>query len=239
MKAQRRHELKTNTLAEALAKMPNKGQRYGTQILISILVGILIAVLIRYRMAASQERLARAADNLAVARQEMAEWKIIPPAQQATLGTEYYENLSGRLDAVLTDIDDKDPKIAALAMLTRGDLDWTFAHVSMASTQPAQSGQSSDELLKNSAEAYRQLIDTYPNEHFDVIAARFGLAAIAESQHDWDNATKQYQAISDDPNADGSMANLAKARLANLSSLEHPLLIGQSSLPTLGPTTRP
>jgi hypothetical protein len=240
MKAQRRHELKTNTLAEALAKMPNSGRRFGTQVIISILVGILIAVLIRYRIAASQDRLARAADNLAVARQEIAEWKMIPTAGQAALGSEYYRDLAGRIDSVISDVGDKDPKTAALAMLTRGELNWTFAGVSQASTQPAEPGESDDELLKNAGDAYRQTIDAYPNEHFVVISARFGLGAVDESQHKWDDAANEYQAIIDDPNAAGPFADRAKERLAALSSLKKPLLIGQATtLPSFGATTQP
>src|SRR5580693_3851172 len=114
MKAQRRHELKTNTLAEAVVHLPDTGKRNAATAITIILAGLLIGLLIRYRLNAGQERQARAADNLAVARGE------IDLIRQMSLGSvdpsqpqEQFRDAQSRLDTVLSDVGGSNSKLAA------------------------------------------------------------------------------------------------------------------------------
>ena len=50
MKAQRRHELKQNTLAKGLENLPEVSRRHGTKILVVVMVGLLVTLLIRNRV---------------------------------------------------------------------------------------------------------------------------------------------------------------------------------------------
>jgi hypothetical protein len=227
MKAERRHELKTNTLAEALAGMPERRWQH-TGVTISIaLGGVLIFLLVRYRMTANQTRLARAQDNLAVAREEIDEIRQetmmnVDPSQPLELA----RDIGSRVDSVLSEAGDSNPTLAAEALVARGDLDWIMAGISAATTQPIAGQQSSDELLKGAQSAYQQVVTNYPKQSLSVTTAQFGLAAIDENHHDWDGARKEYQAIIDDPQSGEVFQTQAKNMLASLSQVTQQPIIG-------------
>jgi hypothetical protein len=233
MKAQRRHELKTNTLAEAMAHLPDTRLRSAVSMALTILGAAAVGLLIRFRLNAGQERILRAQDNLAVVQEEISEIRqlqtqMADPSQPGEL----FIDITSRLDAVLTDAGGDQPLLAAEALLARGDADWQMAGVASSTTQPSQNPQQSPESLLASAEAaYRQVITAYPQQHFTVSSAHFGLAAVDENRHDWDKARQEYQAVADDAQAGPLMKAFAQNRLATLDQLEHPPVIVAASAP--------
>jgi hypothetical protein len=244
MNAERRHELKTNTLAEALAKMPNRGRQWITTGLTALIALILVGLLVRYRINTAALRLQRATDNLAVAREEVDQIKqyalqMVDPSQPEEL----YKDITSRLDLVLSDAGDSNPKLAAEALVARGDLNWNMATFSAAlvaaTTQPVVGIQSSPELIRAAQSAYNQVIDGFPQQDFSVNTARFGLAAVAENNHQWDEARKQYQAVSDDANASELLKQLAQGMLKQLDQIEKTPVIGPPLPLSTQPTTMP
>jgi hypothetical protein len=241
MKAQRRHELKTNTLAEALAKAPHAGQRYGTVALTAAIGVLLVVFLVRYRLTATQQRLARATDNLAICREDIDQIKSLAPtaalAPDISQATELYRDTSSRLDSVLADADSSS-KVAAEALVARGDLNWYMASVALSTTQPSTEAQSPSDMLGGAQAAYQQVISAYPQEYFSVATARFGLAAIAENRMDWDEAKRQYQAVLDDSESGVSYHRLAQSMMATLEQLRQAAVIAgpSSSLPSASAT---
>ena len=237
MKSERRHELKTNTLAEALAKLPNTGRRRVTTSVTIALVGIAIFSLVRYRLDANAKRVAQANDDLAVAREEINEIKTmtmqpVDPSQPE----EQYKDVTARLNNVLSTAGGSNPKLAAEALLARGDVNWNMAQLAMSTTQPSAYRQPAADLLKSAASAYQQVVDGYPAQYFSVATARFGLAAIAEDQQDWEGERKQYQAITDEKRLDDMTQTLAKGLLATVDQLQTPPLI---AAPATQPATEP
>jgi hypothetical protein len=72
------------------------------------------------------------------------------------------------------------------------------------------------------------------------VEARFGLAAVAENRKEWDNASKLYQQILDDPRADSSLKMLAARRKDDLAQIQQPIWIGvPATMPAVAvePTT--
>jgi hypothetical protein len=241
MKAQRRHELKTNTLAEAMSHLPQTRWRSVVSGALTIIGAALVGLLIRYRLSAGQERVQRAHDNLAVVLEDINQMKqmqaqLADPSQPGEL----FVDINSRLDAVLSDAGG-DPQMAAEAMIARGDANWIMSAVASSTTQPSQNQQTPEGLLATAESAYQQVITAYPEQHFSVCSAHFGLAAIDENRHDWAKARQEYQAIIDDAQAGDVTQALAKSRLSSVDQLEHPPVIVAATPPppTVPATTAP
>jgi len=240
MDSQRRHELKTNTLAEALAGVPNRGKQFATTFIISVCGAILVGLLIRYRINASQQRAARAADNLAVAWDEINELKKMAFLQvDPSQPVELFKDVTSRLDLVTLDVGDSNPTLSAEALLARGELDWDMAGLTAATTQPSLGMQSSAELLKGAQGAYSQVISGFPQQTFAVTTARLGLGAVAENQGDWQAARTQYHAIVDDAQSAETMKSMAKIMLTQVDQLQTPPIIGAPMPATTQPVLAP
>jgi hypothetical protein len=241
MKAERRHELKINTLDDALAKMHAEWRRYATWATTTVIVGILVGVLVHNRITAAQAKAAKALDDMATVQFEMGTIKLLIGGGGASSASEFYRDITSRLDSILATVGTGNPKLAAEALVARGDVDWYMSGAASATTQPLTDQPSSGELEKGAQAAYDQVITSYPDQHFSVNSARLGLAAIAENDHDWAEARKQFQAVIDDPQAGDIVVLLARQKLAGVDQLQNPPVIGQipaSPLSVNGPTTQ-
>lgn len=239
MKAQRRHDLQTNTLAKVITKAPSWWQQSGGKLLLGAVVVLAIVLLVRYRITSARLAEARAADDLLIARQRMDELlgtalQPLSPTQVATQRRALFSEAAGKLDDVTRD--NTDPDILAEAILAKGDLNWTMATLPAlpgASTSPTlQVTKDPKQLLDEAASAYRSILNTYNKNQAAVVAAHFGLAAIAENQGKWDLAEQEYKAIAALPNLPQAYLDQAKQRLDKLPSLRQPILL---AMPTTAP----
>jgi len=236
MKSERRHELKTNALAHAVVGIPNTGWRNAATGITIVLAGLAIGLLIRFRIQAGQDRVVRAADNLAVAREDIAQLQEMTAEMSVrdvdpSLPLEPFRDALSRLESVLTDVGDGNPTLAAEALVARGDVNWHMAQFSASTTQPSASTQTPSDLLDAAQSAYQQVVSAYPQQHFSVDSARFGLAAIAENRHDWATARQQFQAIVDDPSASDLFKTLATHMKDSVDQLEHPPVLAAATQP--------
>lgn len=257
MKAERRHELRTNTLAHALEGLPEVSRRYGSRILLGVIAVLLVIVLVRLWVTSSREKARNAAVYLNNARRLVAQLPdvgiqtaqaarfaaFMDPAQFATLRDNVRDEAQRNIDLVLESSDD--PKFRAGAMVTRGDLNWELANfpalpTSITATRPALSPpKSADDYLKDAAEAYQAVVGSGGAPLESVVMARLGLAAIAENRQNWDEARQQYQAVVDHPQVPQPLKQLAADRLSGLDELRRPVLIGQpQTQPDLPPSLR-
>jgi tetratricopeptide (TPR) repeat protein len=246
MKAQRRHDLQTNSLARFMDNLPEFLKLHGNKVLLGVIFIALLVVLLRYRASSAEQRGEAVAVSLANARNGISELRrsdpMNPPMQQASERKSVLAAARDSIQAVLDESDD--PALKAHALLARGDLFWTAANLPPlpgASTQPSlQLPQSSDELLKQSESAYEQVIKEYPNEKRVVATAQFGLAAIREDQRRFDDAEKIYQGIID-ADSDPLFKDLATTRLSLLEKAKTPVYLGstQPTKPTPFLTTKP
>jgi len=236
MKAERRHELKTNTLAHQLERLPFTLREHGAKILGIAFVVLLLIVVVNYRIKSARENHNSAAETLGSSRalirelqqrQERQSWGM-PPADIAANVREGLDSLAGLTDH---------PSIAAEALVARGDLNLALANLTdlnSTTTQPLlQINEDKAELIQQAKDAYQQVVSQYPDQAISVVTARFGLAAIAEDHGDWDAASEQYQAIQSNVSAAKTFHDLAKLRQDGLA------IAGQAALPGLSDLRQP
>jgi hypothetical protein len=261
MKAERRHELKENTLVKRLEEIPSFSKTYGTRLLLGVIVLALLVVLIRYRMNSAAESSSQAQQGLLQAREDLKQLKDLtyaPVAQALAIATrrqDLYDDGIQQADAALKKAGDKETEVRAQALVYQGDLNWELANMPDlpgAATQPSlRPNTATADLLTSAENAYNAVLLQYPTAKMQVVAARFGLGAIAENRGgatrggdhtQWEKARAQYQAILDS-DAPQAFKDAAQARIDSLNQLEQAPLVGIASLATTlpsieGPATR-
>jgi len=241
MKAERRHELQTNTLAKVITGAPSAYSRYGGRVLLALTAAVLVFVLVRYRVSSSRESARLARENLAAARTTIsnlhfADLLNAPPSEAASLRRRWTAEASTALEeaARLSD----EPQILSEVLLARGDLNWalsTLTEVPGAATQPSlRMEMTPQQLVTGAEESYTGVLNQYPDETPAVVGARFGLAAVAEDRANWDEAKKQYQAIIDNPKIAEAYRGQARLRLEKAAEWSQPVLLVE---PTSQPAT--
>ncbi|MBV8780892.1 MAG: hypothetical protein JO353_05785, partial [Phycisphaerae bacterium] len=173
--------------------------------MVAITVIALAVVIFRYRNASNQRRAAEAQAALGRARTVLTQLQSIlllpsaDPEQIAIRREQLNAETLAELGEVLADSDDNNAVLRAEAYATRGDLFWTMGNAPVypqATTRPAlATKEPAESLLKDAAADYQKVIADYPNQKIAWVTAEFGLAAIAENQHDWDAAAKRYHEV--------------------------------------------
>jgi hypothetical protein len=243
MKAERRHELQENSLSRFIDNLPVMARLYADRILLVIVLILLVVVLIRWRMNGNATRAAGVANDVATARssvQQLSNLRMVgPPDQIAGQRSRAIDEVNAAIDDVSANVSNADAALQAQALIVKGDLYWTLANlpdIPGAATQPTlRLPRSRDEYLTQAADAYHQVLTSFPNEPAAAMSANFALAAIAENRHQWDEATKIYDQIKNS-GAEQMYKDLADARLKLLPDIEAPILIGSLTTRPAEPT---
>jgi hypothetical protein len=234
MKAEHRHELKTNALAKSLMTFPDYVRVYGAKAILGLAIVVLVIILIFNRISNSRAQSAKARDDLAYARSQIERLNhvSVSPDGRVTVRPGELENVRGLLQQVRNDTSDK--SVLAAAAVAQGDYAWGLANypdLPAATTQPSlRPDRDRGELLKEAQSAWQEVVSNYADQTISVIAARFGLGALAENQAKWDDAKAQYDALISLASADkgyNEFRDLAEAKLKHLESLRNPVLVGQ------------
>jgi hypothetical protein len=257
MKAERRHELQTNSLALWLRwRFPQLLQQYGTRILLAVVFLALAIALIRYRINAPKVAAEDARYRIASAKAIINELRNgAPPGQ-----------VSGVTLKLIMDAKDgsDDPLIQAQVYLTLGDYYWALANYPdrpEATTQPEVYRPSlpRDQLLTKAEEAYQQALGAQKDQPDLVAAAHMGLAVVAEQRafdldrasptatatatapanKYWALATEHYQAVLNSPNAKQILKDEAKWYLEQLPKLQQPLWLVPATQPSATQESNP
>jgi hypothetical protein len=245
MKAERRHELKQNTLAHSLENLPELSRRHGTKILVVVMVGLLVVMLIRNRVTSSRTAATEAAYSINRGRDLIEQLhdasERVPSTQFVTMAQEFAKGVDQTVQHVLDTSDD--PRLLAEARLVQGDFNWELAALPDppgAATRPQLAlAKSDDQLLNSAASAYQTVVDDRNAPKDAVTSARLGLAAVAEQRKQWDTARDHYQRVVDDPAAPKPLKDLAAGALSRLQNIQKtPLLAEPATQPsTTGPAT--
>ncbi len=226
MKAERRHELQRNTLAKVIIGAPTWWQQWGGRALLIAVAVLAISLLVNYRISSTRANTARASEAVSTARDNIIQLQNsgqynMPPAQAASQRNRLFNDSSAMLEETA-----RLPVgnlLVAQNYIAQGDLNWTVANLSElpgAATQPTlQLPREPQQLLKNAREAYQMVLDKYSDQQQAVIAARFGLAAIAENMSEWDVAQNQYNNVAQIPNVPQAYLMQAKFRLDKLPEI--------------------
>jgi tetratricopeptide (TPR) repeat protein len=250
MKAERRHELQTNSLALWLRwRAPEIWTKHGSKILLGLIFVLLGIVLIRWRMNAPREAAARAVDDLTEARQVLGELQ-----QGARLPGEATE-VPKRIESALKGSDDA--AIQADGLLLLGDYYWTLATLPKpieATTRPSLAPElPKAELFSQAKAAYEKALKVPDLSPAGAAKAHFGLAVIAEQQGEdqarkanwklapaqnphWAEARQHYQAILDNPKIYDLLKDQARSHIEELETLQKPLWLVPAT--QAAPTTR-
>lgn len=250
MKSEHRHELESNSLAGFLHNLPQHLRTHSNKILL-VLAGVLLVFAgMRYRENQKIEQdnqarqaLANAWETVRIVRDELPLEFLGRPGSAASLAQrreDLIEQGNQNAQRVLSDSDKStDAARMASAWLARGELYWALAHLPElpgAATQPSLAPKTSAaEALDIAANAYQTILREFGDQVQPVIAARLGLAAIAETKRDFAGARQQYQSLIDSEQTSRNDKQLAQARLNKLADLEKPLLL----LPATQPATQP
>lgn len=258
MKAERRHELKSNTLATKLVTLPDTGKKFaGRFVFVLALVAVAVFLIVNRITTANNDKDQRGKD-LALARALIDQLRQPPnPYFEGIAPAGIAGTAKEARDMVQTLIDTStDKKLLAEAWVAKGDLAWILGNnywkrdgspmLDAATSQPAMRPKEDREtLLKEAGDAYREVLDKYQDEPLARISAQFGAAAIAENRGavsqkagDWNRATDLYQAILQDKDAPQAMKDQAKYRLDLLPQVRKPVVIGIAEKP-LAPVTKP
>lgn len=236
MKAERRHDLKTNALARGVEGAPDLWREYGSRFLLIVLVAAIVFLLVRWWNENKANQARMVAESIETANNTVHDLGILPieagaglPASQVAQNRQnLVQQAEESINKVLNTT--KDPKTLANAYLARGDLNWTLANfpeLPGAATLPSQLQISDHNALAEQARSsYQKVLEPpYSSSMADVFYARMGLAAIAENLGQWDQAKEQYQAIKDGAAMPDSFKQIASGRLANLSKVQTPVLL--------------
>jgi predicted negative regulator of RcsB-dependent stress response len=236
MKAERRHDLKTNALARGVEGAPDLWREYGSRILLMVLVAAIVFLLVRYWNDKKARDAATLVESMETATSSVRQLGVLPLEVQAGGSAsdiaENRQKITQQAEQAINVVlnSSKDPKQLANAYLARGDLNWTLANfptVPGAETLPSTLQLSNRETFVEQARtSYAKILEpAYSGSTADVFYARMGLAAIAENAGQWDQAKAQYQAISGGKDMPESFKDIANARLTMLPKYQSPALL--------------
>jgi len=245
MKAERRHELKSNTLATKLVTLPDTSKKFAGRVVLVCAIVAVAAFLIVNRITTGSRDKLQSAQDLATARQLIDQLRTveISPTSVQTNSTEAQDLVQRVIDS------STDPKLLAEAYVAKGDLAWALGNTYWrhdgtpmlpgSTSQPSmRPRQDRETLLKDAADAYREVVDRYSSEKLALISAQFGLAALAQNRgamshnpNDWLAATELYNTILKNDDAPAAMKAEARYQLNQLPELQKPVLLGTPEKP--------
>jgi hypothetical protein len=251
MKAERRHELQTNTLDRTIQNLPQFWREHGSKVALAVIAVLLAIVLVRMYFTNRAEKAARVAENLSLARSAIAGLRdtVFWSNERMSAGDvkrrveETRRDVDNSLNEVLNE--SSDPVQQGEANVLRGDLYYSLSMIGEmpeATTQPTlRPERSPADLMKEAERRYNEVLQLAGTLPPGLIArARFGLAAIAENELKFDAAQSHYEAIKGDTSIGSAVRDTAQVRIALLKDAQKGRIIGHPrTRPTTGPATLP
>jgi len=236
-------------MARGLERLPDLARQYGARIVLGLVLIALVIVIILNRIHARRAAVQAAHEGLANAQYALSELRSFNIYQYFTpegdvlarVRQQLAEEARNGLSVALSQTDD--PQIMAAALVSQGDLNWligTLEPVPAATTRPSLNLEPEPAKALDLAEkSYQQVLSHYGQQRMSAIAARFGLAAIAENNKDWTKARTYYDTIANDPDTPAALKTQASVRLTILARLQNPVLLAQpATQSTTEPTTQ-
>ena len=236
MKAQERHKLKTNELAQTLSHLPEYLKKYGNHLLIGLAVLVVLIVAGFWwhnaRLDAQRQRVILLGDLLARRNVEQNN-----AAYQAQLGQAGQQpDLANIQPYDGQALADSFAQLAAQAPNTGFATTALLAQAESLRSQlyfPASDldSQQLADIRDRAQTLYQQIISLYPQDYRAVGQAQLGLGLLAEGQADWEKARQIYDAIIAD--ADGKLAGTpypmaTRQRLSKFKELQRTVLFAEA-----------
>lgn len=250
MKAERRHELHTNTLAQFLTDLPLYLRFHANKILIGVIVICLAVLLIRHRITSAAEAKLQTQAALQTAEVGIDQLRLADRGETTDAGRaanrrKIVDGLTASINQVLDNTSDAtEPGIRAEALLAQGDMYWTLANLPRipgAATQPSLSmGKTTDQFLDDAEASYQRILKSYDSLKVAKATALFGLAAIEENRGNWDKAAGYYKQITGDASISRMFKDFADQRIIVIPQIKVPVFTGtfSSTQPSTAPSTQ-
>ena len=232
MKAEHRHELKTNALAEWIAHLPQWAREQGKMVIyISVVAVLVIGSGLWYwrkiRVESVQQRLEFT--NL-IARLSQNKMQILMGQSRGTDTSFTLIEAAAALDTMAGGV--KDEQMAALALIKRAEALRAGLHYRQQSVN-----QTELQTTINEARAvYNKALETAANHHSIGVMARFGLGLCEEELGNFEGARQIYRDIVANSDFEGT-TTVAKARqrLETMPDYEQRIAFRTRPIPKLTP----
>lgn len=231
MKAEHRHELKTNDLAKSLITVGDYFRVYGGRVALGIAIVILVIVLIKNRTSANRAERVAQANRMAEAREKVKRLTNIQALiMTGRVNPAEFKEIAGDIDKIKEKASDKPMRAEVLAL--EGDYYWAMANFpdigKFAGDQKVVMPTEAErrEYLKQSQQAYQQVVEQFADQQLPAVTAHMGLASIAENNRDWAGAQKNYESVRDMKDVAPVFKNLAEMKLKLLAEIQKPVLVG-------------
>jgi len=241
MKAEERHKLKSNELADSLKELSEFFNRHSSKLLAGVIAILILAAAVLWTQkneAASQYERIRLLQNL-IAQSNQLQYRA---AQQARVQPE--ENTT---EEFLYNVEPQAGLLAELAQMETGSPVGITALLQQAQnlrsqllySDKAMSEQEQLDLNRRTEIIYQRVISECPKQAVVAATARFGLALLAEDRGKWDQAKQMYETITDDK--EGQLAGTtlpfhAQKRLNLLDGINQPIVFPEAPLETITET---
>jgi hypothetical protein len=196
MKAEERHRLKTNELAQKLSELPDYLRKHSKYITIGIAVVVVVCVAGGFWWSARKKGQQSRNEELQSLFPQITQVQILAvrvaqdPGAKPTSGTSYNtSSVLGSLQNLSTDAKGTGVGMTALlqqAELKRSELYYTNRELTDAMR---------DGICREAETLYNQILQQYGDHAVAVGTAKLGLALVAEDRGQWDKAKKAYQEI--------------------------------------------
>ena len=237
MKAEERHRLKTNELAESLGQLPEYLRKHSSQIITWVIVVLIVLLGISWyvkvrrrghleRQVQTQQLIANLElMQFAAARQSMPD----PETGQLPGAVSYDgQSLASMLGAVVEA--EQGTATGLLALLGQAEAlrsQLLFSDMPLGPEQRAS-------ICSDVASLYEQALQHYPDSAWALGSAKLGLGMLAEDQGQWDVAREQYEQIA--ALAEGQLAGTVFPRRATQRLGQLDKLMGVGEFPVKLPT---
>lgn len=228
MKAEERHKLHTNELAESLAELPQQIRAHGRSIITAVLALLIVGTAVLWWRHSKTAAATRRADTFQQLLQQAEQMQMLAmqlasqdPASGAQLYGQQYDpaGLADSLGKLAADAAGTPLGAAALAYqaeVVRSEL----------LLAPSSDEQTAQATCQRAEALYQRVLADYPQHTPQVGMAQLGLGLLAEQTRQWDTARQIYDQIvaqADDKFAGTAWPQLARRRLAMLDDLAEPI----------------
>ena len=241
MKAEERHKLKSNELADSIKELSEFFNRHSTKLLAGVIVILILAAGVlwtqknkvesRYERISLLQNLIAQSDQL---RYRAAQQARVQPEEGATGEFLYNVEPQAGLLAELAQMEVGSP-VGITALLQQAQ----NLRSQLLYSDRAMSEQEQLDLSRRTEVIYKRVISECPKQAVVTATAKFGLALLAEDSGQWDQAKQIYETIADDTEdqlAGTVLPFYAQTRLDLLDGIGRPIVFPEAPLETITET---
>lgn len=198
MRAEERHRLKTNELAQKLAELPEYLRKHSKLITIGVAVLVLVGVVGGFWWSSRKKAYSRRNEELQGLLPQINQIQIMAAnaAQDPGTDTKSAEasayNTSGLLGALQNlSLEAQGTSVGMAALMQQADLKRSQLYY----TNRLLSEEEREKICRDAENLYRKILNQYGTRPMAAGMAKLGLALVAEDRGDWEKAKKTYEEI--------------------------------------------